>query len=88
MNIKPFAAVLFAGFVTACQTSDLGDPDACGAVALQSLVGQNKNVLQTMTFAGPVWVLNPNDMMTMDFNPHRLNIISDAVGIIDVVRCG
>ncbi|MGR3659754.1 MAG: I78 family peptidase inhibitor [Paracoccaceae bacterium] len=92
MNIKPFAAALLLSFPTACQSTDkvvnLGGPDACGAQALQYLIGQDKSVVQTLQFSDPVRVLNPGDIMTMDFNPHRLNIMLDNAGIITEVRCG
>ncbi|MCA0921251.1 I78 family peptidase inhibitor [Pseudooceanicola nanhaiensis] len=37
---------------------------------------------------GPIRVLKPGDMMTMDHNPRRLNVILDRRGNMVGVRCG
>ena len=39
-------------------------------------------------FTGPVRVIGPNQAVTMDFNPERINLETDAVGIITRVFCG
>lgn len=92
MNIKPLAAALLVSFPVGCETADapvsLGGPDACGASALQELLGQDSSVLQTMDLSEPFRVIRPGDAVTMDFNPHRLNIDLDGAGLIATVRCG
>ena len=62
--------------------------DTCGATALQSLIGQDRNVLQTMKFAGPLRVLEPKAPMTMDYLITRTNVELDASGKIIAVTCG
>lgn len=62
--------------------------DACGASALQSLVGQPASVLQTMRFAGPVRIIRPGMAVTMDYRADRLNIEIDAGEQIIRVTCG
>jgi Peptidase inhibitor I78 family len=32
--------------------------------------------------------IGPNDMVTMDFNEKRLNLDTDAKGVVTAVRCG
>ncbi len=66
----------------------LPPPDACGASALQGLLGQPASVLQAMRFAGPVRVIRPGMAVTMDYSPERLNIEIDAEEIIARVTCG
>ncbi len=62
--------------------------DACGAAALQGLVGQPASVLETMRFAGPVRVITPGMAVTMDYSAARLNIEVDRTGAIFRVTCG
>lgn len=62
--------------------------DACGAAALQGLVGQPESVLETMRFAGPVRVITPGMAVTMDYNAARLNIEVDEGRVIWRVTCG
>ena len=63
-------------------------PDACGAGAAQSLLGQPARVLATMKFAPPTRILRPGDAMTEDFSLQRLNIEIDLHETISGVRCG
>lgn len=60
----------------------------CGAEALQGLVGQSTQVLQTMKFGSEVRFLPPGAIMTKDFKLQRLNIFSNAAGMISEVNCG
>lgn len=84
--------VLIAG-LAACQPlpEPVSEPPlegTCGAEGLQGLVGQPASTLDTMRFANPLRVIGPDDMVTMDFRPDRLNIETDAAGRITRVRCG
>ncbi len=65
-----------------------GVKNTCGAAELVGLVGQPGSILQTTKFAGPVRILEPDQPMTMDFNPERLNIQKDRAGNIARVWCG
>ncbi len=60
-----------------CQTDDLG-----------GLIGQEISVLPSLTFAQPPRVIGPNDLVTMDHDPNRLNIKTDDNGIIRQLHCG
>ncbi len=64
------------------------DPDACGAAALQGLVGQDRSVLATMTFDRPVRVVEHGMAVTMDFSAGRLNFWLTKAGKIETVTCG
>lgn len=65
-----------------------GDADACGASALQGLVGQPEAVLQGITPAGPLRVIRPGQAVTMDYIAARLNVSLDAAGLIVRINCG
>jgi Peptidase inhibitor I78 family len=62
--------------------------DACGANALQDLVGRDAAVLQTMRFGQTVRFIRPGMAVTMDYAPERLNITIDATETIVSVTCG
>lgn len=62
--------------------------DACGAAALQGLIGQPASVLAAMTFGPATRVLRPGMAVTMDYSPERLNIELDAAETIIRVSCG
>ena len=93
MKLRPLAALLPALMVSACVP---GDPppappvvteDACGAGALQYLVGQSAAALETMKFGKTVRILRPGMAVTMDYRADRLNIAVDANGRIERVYC-
>ncbi|MCR4378678.1 MAG: I78 family peptidase inhibitor [Rhodospirillales bacterium] len=77
--------------LAACSSSAQGQtPPAfasCEAAAVyyKSLIG--KPLAGTITFK-PHRVIKPNSAVTMDFNPGRLNIYTDAKGVIIDARCG
>lgn len=92
MIIKPLAAALLMSFSAGCKSSEaslaLGGPDACSASMHQDLIGQDSAVLQTMKFSQPLRVVGPGEFVTMDFNPHRLNIDISDTDVVIAVRCG
>lgn len=63
-------------------------PDACGAAALQYLVGQPRQAIGGMTFHQPLRIIEPGQAVTMDFNAQRLNIELDGNGRISRIACG
>ena len=81
------ALLLPAGCLAQTETG-AGTKNACGASELAYLVGQPASVLETMRFAGPLRILEPDQPMTMDFNPERMNIQKDENGVIARIWCG
>jgi hypothetical protein len=63
-------------------------PEACAAAAYRSYVGQPVSALEALQLSQPVRVIGPDDVVTMDFNPRRLNFKHDAAGVIRSVTCG
>lgn len=63
--------------------------DACGARALQHLVGRHRSEIPPPAKPELQRVACATCAITMDYNPERLNIFFDeATGIIRDVRCG
>lgn len=65
----------------------IDDPLACDASDYASLVGSN--VAAASFPAGMnVRIIRPGDVITMDYNPNRLNLVVDGNGTITRVYCG
>ncbi|GIT92753.1 hypothetical protein JANAI62_30100 [Jannaschia pagri] len=80
--------VLAAMGLTACNVTDEGDaPDACGASEYASLVGAN---IAAVSLPAEVndRVIGPDTIVTQDYVPTRLNIRTDAQGVILALDCG
>ncbi|PEQ11087.1 hypothetical protein B2G71_18790 [Novosphingobium sp. PC22D] len=69
------------------------EADQCGASRLQDYLGtvaRGPVEARIREWAGdrPVRVIGPDDMVTMDFRPDRLDLETDAQGRITRIRCG
>ena len=64
------------------------EADACGAGALQGLVGTSVGTLDAASLPEPRRILFPGDAATMDFAPGRLNVVIDASDRVERVFCG
>ena len=87
---KPLAAAALI-LLAACEPvppAAMPNADACGAAALQGLVGQPATVLQTMRFGVETRIIRPGMAVTMDYRADRLNIEIDAGEGIARVFCG
>jgi len=90
-------AVGLCGALGACVPTGLPEPgpglepdpieNACGALALQGLVGQSARVLETIRFGTNTRIIRPGMAVTMDFNPDRLNVEIDAAERISRIYC-
>ncbi|MGY1410724.1 MULTISPECIES: I78 family peptidase inhibitor [unclassified Luteimonas] len=82
------------GAMSTAPATDAADPEAiCNADGLQALVGQQATETVTAkatadSGATSVRVLGPDDAATMDFREDRLNIHTDAAGVIQSLNCG
>ncbi|NDL61951.1 I78 family peptidase inhibitor [Acerihabitans arboris] len=61
--------------------------DTCLATSFRNLIGKPDSVLDSMRFSVPMRLIRPGQPVTMDFNPKRVNFISDAQGVIINIRC-
>jgi Peptidase inhibitor I78 family len=64
------------------------DLSTCTLNTTHQLVGTSISLVNTSQLAATVRILPPNAIATMDYNPARLNIATDANGIITQVSCG
>ncbi|EBA12042.1 I78 family peptidase inhibitor [Roseobacter sp. CCS2] len=62
--------------------------DTCGARDYADLIGQDATALERVLLLGPVRVIRPGDMVTMDFRPDRVNFKIDENETIQGVDCG
>ncbi len=92
--MKNLAIMMILPVLMACdgiQTAAPATPDAgsdtCGASGYSSLIGQNFAAV-TLPVGTDLRVINPGDMVTMDYRATRVNFELDAGGLITVVRCG
>jgi len=74
-------------------TSTEMESASCNADPVQELIGQRADhdvVTQALKDSGAKVsrVLGPADAATLDLSPSRLNIITDANGIIQTLHCG
>ena len=63
------------------------DPDLCKASGMTGLIGQPKTVLKSMMLPAGSRVIGPNDPVTMDFRPDRLNVEIGADDRIAKIAC-
>jgi hypothetical protein len=60
--------------------------DTCGASQYASLVGSNFAAV-TLPAGANIRIIQPNQPVTQDFSAERLNIVTDANGIITSLEC-
>lgn len=85
------AAVLCAclGLVACLEApSQETQADACGSSEMSHLTGISRAQLEAIAFSQPHRILGPDDVMTMDFNPERVNFTLDDDGNVDRIWCG
>jgi len=54
----------------------------------QGIINKSIDDINGMKFNHAVRIIHPNEPVTMDYNPDRLNIILDYRNIIRELRCG
>ncbi len=62
--------------------------DTCGARDYGNLIGQDVTALEKVLILGPVRVVRPGDMVTMDFREDRINFGIGTDDKIVEVSCG
>ncbi|MCC5990942.1 MAG: hypothetical protein JJT99_00315 [Rhodobacteraceae bacterium] len=90
----PAAIATLVILLAACQ-AEQPDPmpndaaDACGAAALQGLLGQELTAFKALPdTASTTRIIGPDTAVTMDYRPERLNIEHDKDDIITRIYCG
>lgn len=62
-------------------------PEVCKAGDYKGLVGQSRSVLDAMLLPAGTRIIGPNDPVTADFRPDRVNIEVGAGDRIEKVSC-
>ena len=86
---KLFVTVACLAALGACAQTTSGGGDAedtCGAAEYEALIGTN---VAAVTFPADrnIRIIGPNQVVTQDFSAERLNVITDADGVITSLRC-
>lgn len=93
---RPMGALFLSALLLAgCVDDEIGqlpeplppEADACGALALQYLVGQNSAVLAAVDLPHGTRIIPPGTMVTMDYQEDRLNLDIDEANRITRVYC-
>lgn len=61
--------------------------DACGASRFQNLIGTMASEIDQSTLPAGTRVLTPESIVTQDFRPDRLNIMSGTDGRVASLSC-
>lgn len=61
--------------------------DTCGAVAFRHLVGTPAAGIDEASLPAGTRIVTPTTMVTQDFNPARLNVVTDANGNVASLSC-
>ena len=83
--------MLCAVAVAGCNVANDGPSEmtgTCGAETLQNLVGQPRSTFDAVAVSGPVRILPPGAMMTMDYRLDRLNVELSENDQITRIWCG
>lgn len=73
--------------------SSMGGGKTCDAAALQSQIGQKATAsvmedLRTRSGSAIARMLRPGQLVTMEYNATRLNLIVDDKDVMTAIRCG
>ena len=89
------AAILCALALAGCNALPLGGnsntargsgEDTCNAAAYQQFVGQDAVV--ALQIPDPKRSYRPDEAITQDYNPARVNIVLDETDVITAITCG
>jgi hypothetical protein len=61
--------------------------DACGAAAFQHLIGTLASEIDQTTLPAGARVLTPDAIVTQDFRPDRLNVMTGTDGRVSSLSC-
>lgn len=74
---------------TADGTLLLREPDTCGLDKITVPVeGQSPDIVPTLGLERDIRIIAPGDIVTQEYDPHRVNFYLDAAGLIYRISCG
>lgn len=93
MKSTLFVALMGPIAVAACvsgnaDTDPLQNKDTCSAAPLQHLIGGPAKVVTSLNLRNPLRVIAPDQMVTEDYQPDRINVETDAKGKVLRITCG
>jgi hypothetical protein len=94
LHLRPLAAAVLLAGLPACIpfVGDLpadGDlAEECGASGYRNLIGRERAAAEELMTVQPKRVYGPDEAVTMDYQPDRVNFVIGADGTIEEVRCG
>ncbi|MCX7565705.1 I78 family peptidase inhibitor [Sulfitobacter sp. F26169L] len=90
MKYMIFAGLLLAGCGAAvgptANRTPANAPDTCNAAAHQGLIGMD--AASSLALPEPKRLYGPNDAVTTDYNPDRLNVQLNEIDNIVAITCG
>ncbi len=92
--MRPTLALAALVLATACQTTPGpdaapgADPAGCGADRLQPYLGGPVAAAQQAAGQSITRVYEEGDVITMDYLPARVNIVTDGAGQVVRIACG
>lgn len=89
------AAFLSLAFLAACAAAPDNPPvaseppsaDTCGMANFQRFIGQPASAIDRSALPPRTRIIGPNDAVTMDYSEGRLNIMTNAQGVVTELRC-
>lgn len=82
---------LIVSAMSACQSDRPSGDDienrTCGADTIAGLVGQPVTEFEALGHTGPVRIIRPGDVVTMDYRSDRLNVMLDDQDVITRLAC-
>ena len=94
MRARLAVSLALLALIAACVQEEAGPEngapapsDACQASEYQGLIGQNRSVAEAMSLPAATRIIGPNDAVTADYRPDRLNVEYDAQGLITRISC-
>ncbi len=61
--------------------------DACGASRFRHLIGTRLDAIDPATLPAGARLISPDMMVTQDFRPGRLNVMSGTDGLVSSLAC-
>ncbi len=85
---KIFVLMILAGCSTAAPPLPVQAEDTCDAASYAPLIGQQATALERVLLLGTVRVIRPNQPITKDFRPNRINFMIAEDESIKTINCG
>lgn len=64
------------------------EPNTCRLEDYAELIGQPRSAAEVYAFDRPYRIVLPNDIVTQEYDPRRLNLQLDADGFVRQITCG